>query len=214
MGLVLGCTLVATICTLVFFCLRKRKARGSSLWSLRQGRAFDLTYDPVGGPTSHLLPENYISTPFSPSATHLDDASTSPVARYHDTRYSQASTQRYDIHLPPSIFIAHVCSSERYIPSSLHELNDMAPSQPSLIPVPYHYASSSPAIAQGSKQSRLSQPSRSGIEHDPPVIVHTDIEEATQTPIELPPQYSEHRTPLPGFPTSEARTSSSSRKRG
>lgn len=33
------------------------------------------------------------------------------------------------------------------------------------------------------------------------VIMHTDIEETMAPPIELPPQYSERRAPIPGFPS-------------
>ncbi|TFK30334.1 hypothetical protein FA15DRAFT_1996 [Coprinopsis marcescibilis] len=39
------------------------------------------------------------------------------------------------------------------------------------------------------------------------VIVHQDIDEATEEPMELPPQYSESRNPIPGLPSSFALTS-------
>lgn len=64
-----------------------------------------------------------------------------------------------------------------------------------------------PQQSQSSKDFKP-QASSSGKSGAPPpaapsrVVVHQDIEEAMDIPEELPPQYSESRTPIPGLPNS------------
>jgi hypothetical protein len=204
-----GCALVAIICILAFFCLRKR-SRESGVWPPRQKHAFDLTYDPVGapapGPTGYLLPDHYTSTPFPAQSDGFLGLTTT---MYNDPRHSQTRQSDSHISIPLTQNLSHA-QSPPPIPSLDH--SEMGSSQPSLVPVPYNYM---PA-AFNTPEPRPSKPShqnqRSSAQTTPHVIVHTDISESTMT-IELPPQYSEHRTPIPGFSTSEASTSSS-RKRG
>ncbi|KAJ2920171.1 hypothetical protein MD484_g130, partial [Candolleomyces efflorescens] len=67
---------------------------------------------------------------------------------------------------------------------------------------------SQPSQSSQPQKDHKSQASSSGKSGAPPpaapsrVVQHQDIDEAMDLPEELPPQYSESRTPIPGFPNS------------
>lgn len=113
--------------------------------------------------------------------------------------------------------------SQNYQPQGQYEAQNLSfsssayaqPRQGSLASTPQHQNEARPISTEQSVMSgytnRLSTSDRQSavpVHGSSNVIMHTDIEE-TMEPVELPPQYSENRAPIPGLANSEAGGSSS-----
>ncbi|TFK41234.1 hypothetical protein BDQ12DRAFT_733544 [Crucibulum laeve] len=220
-----GAVVCAIAAFLVYFCFIKRRRNSNE--GVHHHKV-DLTYDPAGAPApegaSYLLPGQYTSTPFQHQRQQFTQDP--PPTRYFPPNPPvpvAPSNPRYSTYSQPSQGYSHSHSPSTYPLESTYPPDSTYQSEPTYND-PYsqgYYGQQEPAASS----TMLSQPiGASRYANDPPaqtqlpvpvattrpskksavgqatprVIVHTDIEES-DTPVELPPEYSENRAPIHGL---------------
>ncbi|KAF8640811.1 hypothetical protein AX17_000460 [Amanita inopinata Kibby_2008] len=178
-GITIGILGILGFLSLVgFFCYKRSRLRGPHLRPSPSG--VDLTYDPGDAPLSSNARSRLSSsvpTPYTlPAESSLDSVQLRQNAQNDSSSMICAHNSEQSLWNQPQPFIARAPRSSTYSRHSKWSVhNQDTPRVPDL-------------------QTSSTHPSD--------VIVHTDISETPDGHIELPPQYSENRAPLPGFPTS------------
>ncbi|PPQ87035.1 hypothetical protein CVT25_000012 [Psilocybe cyanescens] len=196
-GLIAGVVAGVVVLILVFvfvavFCVRRRRKQGTSGRRRSARRPIDPIYDQAGSPApegaSYLMfPTQYTITPLT--ATEPE----SMTARSRKRQLMQSDG-----------------ADDQSFPSGSSRNQMMAQYPPSAYTSsepPSHFGTSGhSSLTNGGDPSGIStftnSDPRSQYKPPPRLIVHTDITETAHEPLELPPQYSEGRAPIPGLVTS------------
>ena len=193
-GSVLGVLLVlACVGSLLLFFVRRRRARNA--WSPHTTRHSRLTQSvdllhPGGGPGAPpgapgALPQSYSASSLHRASSPFEDSQAHHLPPGHEPEPFMLTTPTTTTHSPYTDDAA--AGAVRAAHSRLPSMSTSHPSS----------AARRKAAMAGSPSYQ--QPSR--------FILHTDIEEAQPNEdgfIELPPQYSAHRAPVAGVPSTSA----------
>lgn len=213
-----GLVVLVLIILLVFFCRRKNSREPDH----NRSQQMDLTYEPTGAPppegASYLLPGHYTSTPIA--SEHNYSAYTTQNAPLVTPYMNQIhhTHQPYEHYAGASSAMPGHNPEQSYQPQhSTFTASSSAPPRQSMSQ--YQNEERPTSMEQSVMSGYGSRPMSTsdgqstmpvhGNTQPPQVIMHTDIEDTMQSPVELPPQYSENRVPIPGFAVSEAGGSSS-----
>ncbi|KAF9015091.1 hypothetical protein BDQ17DRAFT_1340470 [Cyathus striatus] len=189
LGLIIGVSVGGSACLalatlLVCVCCFRRR-RHSHLQNI------DLTYDPAGAqapePTMYLLPEYYSATPFllhSPT-NHAESLPHQPTSSAADPFLSaeNSGSSFQNTHLSPESASYPTQGWQTSPASSDLQHSVMSSTQKRSRSTPLGMSNNSTSPVESTSAARI--------------IVHTDITESMELPIELPPRYSESRAPIP-----------------
>ncbi|KAF8168178.1 hypothetical protein B0H34DRAFT_49908 [Crassisporium funariophilum] len=213
-----GVVLVALLAFLAFFCMRKRRKDRYPDRPFSSNGDKEGTYDPAGSAAPEgVLPDPYRVVPFQPSLSNPPPSQKALLMQSYNQSAHQSpgsspmmSEFLHQQQSNASLGLSYTTNTQQGTrPSSGHSLqsSSVPPSQvgTSL------YASGRSADVTGASESAFMSPSSGNASYQSQrVIVHTDIAEGIDEPIELPPSYSEGRAPIPGMLSSNIPAASSS----
>ncbi|CAL1695615.1 unnamed protein product [Somion occarium] len=211
-----GLFALATIAVLVMFCLRRRR---KNRYGHQRFGSLDLTNDPPPGPMDHANLPVVNPYPMTPSYTgsHMGTPSSHNLLSPDGTHYAQSDVYPLTNPYGPSTYSPSAYGASAYGASAYGGVAPSHARSPS--------NAESAAAASSSRGGRETLMSWGGntvssaarqkaaaagipLNHAPVparFILHTDLEESVPPPpaeeevIELPPQYSERRAPIPGL---------------
>ncbi|KAH9487006.1 hypothetical protein JR316_0001072 [Psilocybe cubensis] len=184
-GVVAGAAALILVLAFALFCVRRRRNQGPT--EKRSSRKpIDPVYEHAGSPAPEgasylMIPTQYTVTPLSEAET-MSARSRKRQMMLEDRAENQS------------------------FPSDTSRIQSMTQYPPSTPGPSSQFGTSGHSILSGYSSMVATSPDsdpRSQYKPSPRLIIHTDIAESSAEPLELPPQYSEGRMPIPGMVTSE-----------